>query len=143
MKKKVLFLCTQNSCRSQMAEGLVNHFFKDRITAYSAGSSPAFVHPLAIKAMADIGIDISGQRSKSVDEFAGESFDVVITLCDNARESCPIIFGQYRKEHIGFDDPAKAQSEDDDKIKEFIRVRNQMKDILVPFFEKFLAEKNK
>lgn len=140
MKKKVLFLCTQNSCRSQMAEGLINHFFKDKIIAYSAGSSPAFVHPLAIKAMAEMGVDISGQRSKSVDEFAGESFDIVVTLCDNARESCPIIFGQKRKEHIGFDDPAKAQGTDEEKLMAFIEVRNNMQKTLVTFFEKFLNE---
>jgi arsenate reductase len=124
-----------------MAEGLVNHFFKDRITTYSAGNSPAFVHPLAIKAMADIGIDISGQRSKSVDEFAGESFDVVVTLCDNARESCPIIFGQKRKEHIGFDDPAMVEGTEEEKLQAFIAVRNNMQQTLVTFFEDFLKQK--
>jgi len=109
MKRRVLFLCTGNSCRSQMAEGLVNHFLSDEWTAYSAGTQPAgYVHPLAIAAMAELGIDISDRRSKSAAEFRSVEFDVVITVCDDAAENCPVWLGYGRKMHLGFEDPAKA-----------------------------------
>jgi len=99
-KKRVLFLCTSNSARSQMAEGLVNHFLGDRWEAFSAGTAPAgYVHPLAIQVMDELGIDISAQRSKPVDEFRGAEFDFVITLCDNAAQTCPLWLGSGRVKH--------------------------------------------
>src|ERR1039457_6342079 len=92
-KKKVLILCTGNSCRSQMAEGILRHFGGDRFEVFSAGTKPSIVNPIAIKVMKEIGIDISGHRSKHVDEFKGQKIDYVITVCDNAKESCPIFPG--------------------------------------------------
>ncbi len=91
MKKSVLFVCTANSCRSQMAEGIVRHYLGDQIEAFSAGVSPTYVHPHAIEAMREIGIDISGQRSKSMTDFEGAQFDYVITLCASANEHCPSV----------------------------------------------------
>ena len=105
-KQRVLILCTGNSARSQMAEGLLRKDAGDRFEAFSAGIEPSHVRPLAIQAMREVGIDISAQRSKSVDEFSGEEFDYVITVCDNARETCPIWPGQPIVAHWGVDDPA-------------------------------------
>src|SRR5208283_1539147 len=105
-KKRVLILCTGNSARSQMAEGLLRHDAGDRFEVFSAGIEPSRVRPEAIAVMRELGIDISGQRSKSVDEFAGQSFDYVLTVCDNARESCPIFPGGAVIIHQGFEDPA-------------------------------------
>lgn len=90
MKKRVLFLCTANSCRSQMAEGIANHFWGDKLEAYSAGTQASFVNPTAINALKEIGIDISGHRSKNLSEFDEQSFDYVITLCGDANETCPL-----------------------------------------------------
>ncbi len=108
-KKRVLVLCTGNSCRSQMAEGLINHFAGDRWHAESAGTQPAgYVHPLAVEAMAELGIDLAGGRSKSTEEFRGKTFDLVITVCGDAEENCPVWLGRGRRVHIGFPDPAKV-----------------------------------
>jgi arsenate reductase len=102
VKKRVLFLCTGNSARSQMAEGLVNHDLGDEWQALSAGIEPAgTVHPLAVRAMAELGIDISRQRSKPVDEFRGREFDLVVTVCDDAAENCPVWLGRGQKVHLG------------------------------------------
>ncbi len=114
MKKRVLFLCTANSCRSQMAEGIVNHFFGDKIAAFSAGTEASYVNPTAIEVMKEIGIDISRQQSKNLTAFDGQSFDYVITLCGSANEACPLYIGGTKKTHIGFDDPAKATGTQDD-----------------------------
>jgi arsenate reductase len=109
MKTRVLFLCTGNSCRSHMAEGWLRHLGGDRFESLSAGAKPTgYVHPLAIKAMAEVGVDISKHRSKSIDEFAGQPLDLLVTVCDNARESCPMYAGAKRQVHWGFDDPAHA-----------------------------------
>ncbi len=108
-KYRVLVLCTGNSARSQMAEGLINARLADRFVAFSAGTQPAgTVHPQAIAALAELGIDISDHRSKSTDEFKGVPFDLVITVCDNAAENCPVWLGQGQRVHIGFPDPAAA-----------------------------------
>jgi arsenate reductase len=108
-KYRVLVLCTGNSARSQMAEGLINAQLADRFVAFSAGTRPAgYVHPQAIAALAEIGIDISRHRSKSTDEFKGTPFDVVITVCDNAAEDCPVWLGRGQRVHAGFPDPAVA-----------------------------------
>lgn len=127
-KRKVLFLCTGNSCRSQMAEGLANHFVGDQWEAFSAGTAPSgYVHPLAIEAMAELEIDISDQRSKSVDEFRGRAFDVVITVCDEAAENCPIWLGSGRTRHIGFPDPADAAGTEEERLEVFREVRDGLR----------------
>jgi len=125
--KRVLFICTKNSARSQMAEGLVNHDLGGRFKAFSAGTEPSNVHPLAIIVMRELGIDISQQRSKGIDEFAGEKFDYVITLCSQADESCPVFFGGTRKLHMAFPDPAEAAGSDEGKIAIFRKVRDQIR----------------
>lgn len=126
--KKVLFLCTGNSCRSQMAEGLVNHYLVDEWRACSAGTDPAgYVHPLAVRAMSELGIDISRQRSKSTDEFRETHFDFVVTLCDDAAENCPIWLGRDRKVHVGFEDPATTTGSDEERLAVFRRVRDEIR----------------
>lgn len=127
MKERILILCTGNSCRSQMAEGLWNAMGEGKWIAYSAGSSPSgFVHPLAIEVMDEIGIDISGNSSKHIDEFADESFDLVVTVCDNAKEACPAFPGAKRTEHWPFDDPAETNATGDDQPAVFRRVRDEI-----------------
>ena len=135
MKKKVLFLCTHNSCRSQMAEGIVNHFLSQRLQAFSAGTEATTVNPRAIAIMAEIGIDITGHRSKTMDEFSGESFDYVITLCGDANEKCPLFFGGVERLHIGFHDPSKATGTDEEVMADFRRVRDEIKTMLLEFFK--------
>jgi arsenate reductase len=136
MKKRVLFLCTANSCRSQMAEGIVNHYLGDKIEAFSAGTTPTFVDPRAIAVLKEIGIDISGNRSKSMTEFEGRQFDYVITLCDSANEQCPLFFGGVQKIHMGFDDPAAVQGTDEEIMSAFRRVRDEIKEQLLHFFRR-------
>lgn len=135
MKKRVLFLCTANSCRSQMAEGLINHFLGDKITAFSAGTEATYVNPIAIQVMKEIGIDISKHQSKNLTAFDGQSFDYVITLCGNANETCPLYIGGTKKTHIGFDDPAKATGTREEVLREFRRVRDEIKKKLTAFFQ--------
>ena len=127
MKKRVLFICTSNSCRSQMAEALVNHDLGDRFEAFSAGTDPKPPHPLAIRVLSEIGIDHRSARSKSRDEFAGQAFDFVITLCDSANETCPLFFGGVRRAHLGFDDPAKAEGTEEERLAVFRRVRDEIR----------------
>jgi arsenate reductase len=127
MKKKVLFLCTSNSARSQLAEALVNHDLGDRFEAFSAGTSPAKPRPEAIEVLAEIGIDHSGARSKSLDEFAAQTFDVVMTLCDGAHETCPVFFGGVERVHLGFEDPAAARGTSDEVKDAFRRVRDEIR----------------
>ena len=123
----VLFLCTGNSARSQMAEGLVNYFLGDRWEAHSAGTQPAgYVHPLAVQAMAELGIDISSQRSKSVDEFRQADFDLVITLCDSAANNCLLWLGEGQVRHIGFPDPAAAVGSEAERLEVFRQVRDDI-----------------
>ncbi len=140
MKKRVLFICTANSCRSQMAEGIVRHYLGDNVEAFSAGIAPTSVHPRAIQAMREIGIDISGQRSKGIDEFGGQQFDYVITLCDSANEQCPLFFGGVKKIHMGFDDPVTAAGSEEEIMAAFRRVRDEIKNRLLEFFAKELKE---
>jgi arsenate reductase len=128
MKKSVLFLCTGNSCRSQMAEGLVNHYLSAGWHAYSAGTDPAgYVHPLAVQAMAEVGIDISRQRSKSAEEFRKKELDLVVTVCDDAAENCPVWLGNGHHVHVGFDDPARAPGGVDERLAVFRRVRDEIR----------------
>lgn len=137
-KKRALFLCTANSCRSQMAEGMVNHFMGDRLEAFSAGTEPSFVNPRAIEVMREIGIDISGHRSKNLDEFSDRSFDYVITLCGDANEKCPLFFGGAQRIHLGFPDPARTRGTEDEIMEEFRKVRDDIRDRLADFFGKEL-----
>ena len=123
-KQRVLFLCTGNSARSQMAEGLLRHLAGDRFEVFSAGTRPAGLSPNAVKVMSEIGIDIARSRSKSVDEFAGQQFDYVFTVCDNAKESCPIFPGAGRRLHHSFEDPAAAPRDQQAMI--FRKVRDQI-----------------
>jgi arsenate reductase len=139
MSKKVLFLCTHNSCRSQMAEGLVNHDLGDRIEAFSAGTEATRVNPLAAKVMAEIGIDLSGHSSKTLDKFAGEPFDYVITLCGDANEKCPLFFGGVKRMHIGFEDPSRRPGSEEEVLPEYRRVRDEIRKTMREFFEKELA----
>ena len=126
MKTRVLFLCTGNSCRSQMAEGFLRHFAGDRFDVASAGTRPAVLNPGAVKAMREVGVDIAQHRSKSVEEFAGQRFDHVITVCDRARESCPIFPGATRLDHWPFDDPAEATGTSEERAAVFRRVRDEI-----------------
>ena len=127
MKKRVLFICTSNSCRSQMAEALVNHDLGDQFEALSAGTDPKPLHPLAIRVLSEIGIDHSSARSKHMDEFAGQAFDFVITLCDSANETCPLFFGGVRRAHLGFDDPDRAEGTEEERLAVFRRVRDEIR----------------
>src|SRR5580658_6994822 len=126
-KKRVLILCTGNSARSQMAEGLLRHDAGDRFEVESAGTKPGSVRPEAIAVMNELGIDISGHRSKNVDEFAGQRFDFVITVCDNARETCPVFFGAAEKLHRGFEDPAGFVGSNEKRLALFRRVRDELR----------------
>jgi arsenate reductase (thioredoxin) len=135
MKIRVLFLCTANSCRSQMAEGIVNHFPGDKIAAFSAGTEATMVNPLSIQVLKEIGIDISKHQSKKLTVFDGQSFDYVITLCGSANETCPLYIGGTKKIHIGFDDPVEAQGTKEEVVREFRRVRNEIKEKLTAFFQ--------
>jgi arsenate reductase len=129
-KLKVLFLCTGNSCRSQMAEAWTKHLKGNQLEAYSAGVEPKGVDSRAIEAMAEAGIDISGQGSKNVDAFADMEFDYVITLCDNARESCPYFPAKTRLLHKGFDDPpklAEGAANEEEAMASYRRVRDEIK----------------
>ncbi|MDD5021655.1 MAG: arsenate reductase ArsC [Endomicrobiaceae bacterium] len=126
MKKQILILCTGNSCRSQIAEGLINHFFKDNYEAFSAGSNPVAVNPMAVKVMAEIGIDISKNKSKHVDVFENKKFDTVITVCDNAKESCPVFLGKLPKYHWGFNDPATAKGTEEEILNVFRKTRDSI-----------------
>jgi arsenate reductase (thioredoxin) len=123
-KPKVLFLCTGNSARSQMAEGYLRHVASDRYEACSAGIEPRGLNPLAVEAMAEIGIDISRQKSKDVSVFLGQYIPYIITVCDHAREKCPIFPRTYKFLHWGFDDPAEAKGTHDERLAVFRRVRD-------------------
>jgi arsenate reductase (thioredoxin) len=126
MKRKVLFLCTGNSCRSQMAEAIVNVRLGDIWEAYSAGTQPAgHVHPLTIRALAEIGIAHEA-RSKHADEYRGVPFDLVVTVCDDAAENCPVWFGQGKRVHLGFPDPAGATGTEDEVMAVFRQVRDDI-----------------
>jgi arsenate reductase len=132
-KKRILILCTGNSARSQMAEGLLRHDAGDRFDVKSAGTRPGIVRPEAIEVMNELGIDISGHRSKHVDEFAEQRFDYVITVCDHARESCPVFFGAAQRLHRSFDDPAAGNGSEEERLALFRRVRDELRAYLADF----------
>ncbi len=131
--QRVLILCTGNSARSQMAEGLLRHDAGDRFEAFSAGTRPSRVRPEAIAVMRELGIDISGQFSKSVNEFTGQPFDYVLTICDNAKESCPVFAAKTITIHQSFDDPAALEGSEDERLALFRRVRDEMRRYLLKF----------
>ena len=133
-KPLVLILCTGNSCRSHIAEGVLRAAAGDVLDVQSAGSNPAgFVHPLAIKVMAEIGIDISGHRSKHLSEFLDRNVETVITVCGKADQVCPMFPGQVNRHHWGFDDPAHAVGTEEEKLAEFRRVRDEIRRTFEPY----------
>jgi arsenate reductase len=134
MKKRILFLCTHNSCRSQMAEALANHFLGSRCQAYSAGTEATRVNPLAAQVLTELGVDTSLLRSKTMEEFAGQSFDSVVTLCGDANEKCPLFFGGVQRLHHGFEDPSRLTGSEEEVLPEFRRVRDEIKDWVMNYF---------
>ncbi len=131
--QRVLILCTGNSARSQMAEGLLRQIAGDTFEVLSAGTKPGQVRPEAIEVMKEIGIDISGHRSKHVDEFAGQVFDYVLTVCDHAKESCPVFPAGTRRIHQCFADPAAVRGSEEERLDAFRRIRDQLADYLRSF----------
>ncbi len=127
MKRRVLFICTHNSARSQMAEGLLRHLGNERFEVSSAGTEATFVRPMAIQAMAELGIDISNQQSKKLDRYLGEPFDDVITVCDTAAEACPVFPGATRRRHWSFEDPSKATGSEAEQLKVYRQVRDEIR----------------
>jgi arsenate reductase len=126
-RSRVLFLCTHNSARSQMAEGLLKHLAGDRFEAMSAGTEATRVRPLAIRAMEEVGIDISHQESKTLDRYLGEPFDHVITVCDDANEACPFFPGAANRLHWSFEDPSKAEGTEEERLEVFRSVRDRIR----------------
>jgi len=127
-KAKVLFLCTHNSARSQMAEGLLRHLAGDRFEVMSAGTEATHIRPQAVRAMDELGIDISAHESKTLDRYLGQPFDYVITVCDQANEACPIFPGARRRLHWSIEDPAQASGTEEERIRVFQSVRNAIKE---------------
>ncbi len=139
-RKKILILCTGNSARSQMAEGLLKHITRNEYEVFSAGTNPSFVRPEAIKVLREIGIDISKNRSKSVDEFTNRKIDFVLTVCDSAREICPYFPAQTKLIHHLFADPAEVQGDEKTRIQAFRNARDQIQKYLEDSFCDIIAE---
>jgi arsenate reductase len=135
--KKIIFLCTGNSCRSQMAEGFMRNMAGDKFQVVSAGVEPTQVNPYAIKAMAEVDIDISSHKSKSVNEFLNQKFDYVITVCNHARQVCPVFPGQNQDIHWDIEDPANFKGSEQDKIKFFRKIRDEIKEKCLEFLQNF------
>ena len=133
--KRILVLCTGNSARSQMGEGLFRHDGRGAYEVESAGTKPGHVRPEAIAVMKELGIDISGHRSKSVNEFEGQSFDYVVTVCDNARDKCPVFPAGTERIHWSFEDPAAVQGTEEERLAAFRRIRDQIQERVVQFFQ--------
>ncbi len=127
-RSRVLFLCTHNSARSQMAEGLLRHLAGDRFEAMSAGTEATRVRPLAVRVMHEIGVDISGQESKTLERYLGEPFDYVITVCDDANEACPVFPGAKNRLHWSFEDPSRAEGSEEERLAVFRAVRDRIAD---------------
>ena len=132
MRKSVLILCTGNSCRSQMAEGIARNLFGDKYDVFSAGTQPSIVHPLAISVMKEIGIDISSHRSKSVTKFLGKEFDFILTVCGNVDQACPSFPGKATRVHWGFGDPAYAEGD----MAQLLEIFRMVRDAIYIKFEK-------
>jgi arsenate reductase len=143
MNKKILILCTGNSCRSQMAEGLLKSF-DENLEVFSAGTNPSNqVHPKAVIVMKELGIDLSKNYPKKIDQFLSDAFDYVITVCDNAKETCPVFLGKVKNQlHIGFEDPAEATGTDEEVLNEFRRIRDEIKKDFYEFYKNQIANKN-
>ena len=124
----MLFLCTHNSARSQMAEGLLRHLAGDRFEVMSAGTEATRIRPLAIQAMEEIGVDVSGQESKTLDQYLEEPFDYVITVCDDANEACPFFPGARNRLHWSFEDPSRAEGSEEERLAVFLRVRDEIRE---------------
>lgn len=140
-KRNVLILCTGNSCRSQLAEALVNHELGEGWQAFSAGTEPAgYVHPMALRALEELGVRHTGE-SKSVETFRGQEFDLVITVCDDAQENCPVWLGKGARAHIGFPDPAKVAGSEAERMAAFRAVRDAIRAQVVPFVRDFPANR--
>ena len=133
-KKKVLFVCVHNSARSQMAEGLFRHYYRKECDVYSAGSDPQGIHPISIKIMAEIGIDLSKHRSKSLKEFEGQEMDYVVTVCGKGQVTCPFFAGGKKYVHQPFDDPSSFEGTEEEKIQQFRVVRDELKKWLDEFY---------
>jgi arsenate reductase len=132
-KKRVLVLCTGNACRSQMAEGWINHLLGDAWEVRSAGTAPASrVHPLAVRAMAEVGVDLSGARPAHVGAYLDEPWDLVVTVCDSAKETCPAFPRPVSQFHVAFFDPAAAEGGEEERLAVFRRVRDEIRDRLLP-----------
>jgi arsenate reductase (thioredoxin) len=127
-KARILFLCTHNSARSQMAEGLLRHLAGDRFEVHSAGTEAAHVRPLAIRAMEEIGIDISGQESKTLEVYLGQPFEYVITVCDEANEACPFFPGAKNRLHWSLEDPSRAEGSEEERLAVFRKVRDELRE---------------
>ena len=136
--KKILILCTGNSARSQMAEGLLKHITRNEYEIYSAGTKPSIVRPEAIKALAEIGIDISENRSKSVEEFVDKEIDHVLTVCDNAKENCPYFPAKTKVIHHSFEDPADVQGNEETRLNAFRKIRDEIGEYFESDFVKIL-----
>ncbi len=142
LRRKVLFLCTGNSARSQMAEAIVNARLGDRWEASSAGTQPTgYVHPMAVQALREIGIEHEG-RSKSANEFRAAPFDLVVTVCDDAAENCPVWLGKGKRAHIGFPDPAQAEGSEEEKLAVFRQVRDDIRGRILPYLQDLREEIN-
>ncbi|MFN3928054.1 MAG: arsenate reductase ArsC [Thermoflexus sp.] len=143
-KWRVLVLCTGNAARSQMAEGLIRAALGDRVEVFSAGTHPAgYVHPFAIQVLKEIGIDISGHRSKSIAEFLGQPFDLVLTVCDDAAEECPIWPGQGERLHVGYPDPGRWSWDEVGLLEEFRRLRERMRSELLPILQRWIERRER
>jgi arsenate reductase len=137
-KKRVLFLCTGNSCRSQMADGIVNHDFSDKVTAVSAGTNPHGLNPRAVQVMDEINIDISRNSSDHLNRYQEERFDYVISLCDDADDKCPSALGGVTRLHMPFEDPPRATGSEEEVLRVYRRVRDEIRLQLNTFFEQAL-----
>ena len=141
-KIKVLFLCTANAARSQMAAGIVKHDFSGRIDTYSAGTNPKEVSRLAIMVLAEIGIDISRETSDHLDKYRDMQFDYVITLCDHANETCPVFFGGTQRLHMGFNDPPHSNEPTEENLRQFREVRDAIRSTMKNFFAEELTKRD-
>ena len=135
----MLFLCTHNSARSQMAEGFLRHLAGERFEVASAGTEARGVHPLAVRAMAEAGVDISGQSSKALDRFFADRWDYVVTVCDSAHETCPVFPRAVTRLHWSFDDPSRARGSDDERLAVFRRVRDEISTRITAWLERLPA----
>ena len=137
MKKRILFICTHNSARSQMAEAFLKTLFPERFEAYSAGTQPGKLNPFVVKAMGEVGMDISGNHTKSVDEFKGDKFDFVVTVCDQAKESCPYFPGALGYLHRNFEDPSTFTGSEEEIMEKVRQVRDNIKNWVLETFGEY------